>query len=286
VRVLLTGDRGRIGVAVRRRLEAADHEVVGFDAATGDDIRDPLAVAAAAAGTQVIIHLAGHPGDRSGTAEELMAVNLLGTYHVLRAAKAAGVARVVYASSGKAIGMLERPPKYLPVDDAHPGLPARPYGLSKWLSEEMCEAFTNDTGIATICLRPVRVLLDSEWSALAGEDELPPAPTQAAWHLCVYIDLEDTAAAFAAAVSCPPTGHVRALLCANDIGAERGSAELAAEHLPGVPWRDGRPYAPGSRQALIDCRVAHEVLGWRPTRGWDHRLAGDAVVGAARTPDA
>lgn len=281
MRVLLTGDRGRIGLAVRARLEAAGHEVTGFDAAAGDEIRDPAAVAAAAQHQNAIVHLAGQPDDRSGAPEEIMAVNLLGTYHVLRAARAAGVERVVYASSGKALGMLERAPCYLPVDDAHPGLPARAYGLSKWLSEEMCEAFTTDTGIATICLRPVRVLLEADWRELADTDELPPAPTQAAWHLCVFVDLDDTAAAFAAAVECPGPGHVRALICADDIAAERPSAELAAEHLPEVPWRDGHPYEPASRQALIDCRVAHEVLGWQPTRGWDHRLAaGRDMAGA------
>lgn len=275
MKVLLTGDRGRIGVAVRSQLESAGHEVAGFDAASGDEIRDASAVAAAASGAGAIVHLAGHPDDRSGTPEEVMAVNLLGTYHVLRAARAVGVERVVYASSGKALGMIERDPVYLPVDDAHPGLPSRPYGLSKWLAEEMCQAFTAETSISTVCLRPVRVLLESDWRSLAGVEELPPLPPErgpSAWHLCVFVDVEDTAAAFVAAVECPDPGHVRALLCAHDVGSVRSSAELAADHLPAVPWRDGEPWPSGSRRALIDCSVAREVLGWEPERGWGHRV--------------
>ncbi len=77
---------------------------------------------------------------------------------LLAAARQEGVGRVIHASSGKALGMLERDPRYLPIDDAHPGLPARPYGLAKWLSEEMCEAFTGAHGVETLCLRPVFVV--------------------------------------------------------------------------------------------------------------------------------
>jgi NAD(P)-dependent dehydrogenase (short-subunit alcohol dehydrogenase family) len=137
VRVLLTGDRGRIGVPARARLEAEGHEVPGFDASTGGDVLDLDAVRAATAGVDVVVHLAGLADDRAGPPQDVMAVNVVGTYHVLLAAEEAGVRRVVYASSGKALGLLERPPDYLPVDDAHRGLPTRPYGLSKWLAEQL-----------------------------------------------------------------------------------------------------------------------------------------------------
>ena len=69
-------------------------------------------------------------------------------------------------SSGKALGLLERDPDYLPVDDDHRGLPTLPYALSKWLAEEMCAAFTARTGIETLCLRPVQVF-DAESYAAA-----------------------------------------------------------------------------------------------------------------------
>src|SRR5262245_40307171 len=110
MRVLLTGDRGVLGTVLRSALDAAGHEVTCFDLATGDDVRDAAALRAAASGQEVIIHLAGLPGDREDHPDQVMAINLTGTWNVLLAARHAGVGRVVYASSGKALGMLERNP--------------------------------------------------------------------------------------------------------------------------------------------------------------------------------
>jgi UDP-glucose 4-epimerase len=267
MRILVTGDRGRLGLVLRSRLEAAGHAVDGFDLAAGDDILDPQAVVTAAEGCDAIVHLAGLPEDRGGEPAEFLSANVLGTYNVLQAARAAGVGRVVYASSGKALGMLERDPAYLPMDDAHPGLPSRPYGLSKWLAEELCEAFTNETGIATLCLRPVLVLDEHGWETFGAADELPEARS-GFWHLGVFVDNDDVADAFLLALTCPDPGHVRLLLCADEIASSRPTAELAAERLPNVPWRDGGPPPPDSRVALADCSAAKRVLGWSPRRGW------------------
>lgn len=267
MKVLLTGDRGRLGLAARASLEGAGHEVSGFDVDRGD-IRDAAAARAALAGADAVVHLAGLADDRAGAPEDVLTVNLLGTWNVLAGARAAGVSRVVYASSGKALGMLERDPDYLPVDDVHRGLPARPYGLSKWLAEEMCEVFTGATGIATICLRPVLVLDAAGYERLAGLPELPPPATAASWHLGAFVDVEDVAAAIVASIECSDPGHARLLLCADEVGSDRPSAELAADHLPSVPWRNGEPYEPGSRQALVDCAAAKQLLGWKPEHGW------------------
>jgi nucleoside-diphosphate-sugar epimerase len=248
-------------------LERAGHEVRGFDIEDGD-IRDGSAVHQAMAGCDAVVHLAGIAEDREGEAEAVMASNLLGTWNVLLAARAHGVGRVVFASSGKALGMLERDPAYLPVDDRHPGLPSRPYGLSKWLAEEMCEAFTRESLIPTICLRPVLVL-DAEWyERLAGVEELPRPSSATSWHLGVFVDVQDVAEAIVASLACADPGHARLLLCSHDVASTRPSAELAAEFLPHVPWRDGRPFEAGSRKALVDCSAAAELLGWRPSVGW------------------
>jgi len=280
VKILLTGDRGRIGGPTRAVLEAAGHDVRGFDAAAGDDVRDAQAVLAAAAGAEAIVHLAGLPDDLGAPPADVVAVNVLGTHHVLLAAEAVGAQRVVYASSGKALGMLEQPPEYLPIDDAYPAVPRRPYGLSKWLSERLCQAFTERTGIATICLRPVRVLDGEAWEALAGVDELPPA-REGSWHLGVFVDVDDVADAVVASLECPDPGHVRALLCAADVGSTRPTAELVAEHLPGVRRRDGAAYEPGSRQSLVDTSTARDVLGWTARRSWDNRNRREAALAVA-----
>lgn len=267
--IVVTGDQGRLGRDIVAALRALGHHVTGFDVACGQDILDPEAVTAAIAGSDVVVHLAAISDDRGGTPQEFLSINVIGTWNVLQAAKEAGAERVVYASSGKALGMLATAPSYLPVDDDHPGGAFRPYGMSKWMSEEMCEAFTRETGIATICLRPVLVLDDDRWPELGAGDELPPA-RGTAWHLAAFVDQRDAVDAFVRAVDCPDPGHVRLLLCAADVGSDRTALELAAEHFPGVAWRTGRPDL-DSRQALIDCTRAHSVLGWTPAVGWRDR---------------
>ncbi len=278
MKVLLTGDRGRLGTVARESLVGAGHEVSGFDVDRGD-ILDGAAVRSALAGMDAVVHLAGLADDRGGAPEEVLTVNLLGTWHVLAGARAEGVERVVHASSGKALGMLERDPDYLPVDDAHRGMPARVYGLSKWLAEEMCEVFTRDTGIATICLRPVLVLDRGGYERLAGLSELPPPATAASWHLGAFVDVEDVAAAIVGSVECPDQGHARLLLCADEVGAEHPSVELAAEHFPNVPWRDGERPDADSRKALIDCGAAKQLIGWSPKHGWRDRPGARVAAG-------
>jgi nucleoside-diphosphate-sugar epimerase len=122
MRILVTGHRGNVGVPVARHLEQLGHEVVGFDRADGGDLLDLNQVRQAASGCAAVVHLAALPHDTAGSPEQIMAVNVLGTWHVLLAAEDAGAERVVYFSSSQVFGTAEgeRQPDYFPVDDAHP----------------------------------------------------------------------------------------------------------------------------------------------------------------------
>jgi nucleoside-diphosphate-sugar epimerase len=57
-RVLVTGDRGAVGVPVAGYLRRRGYEVAGFDLADGADVLDPAAVRSAAIGCAAIVHLA------------------------------------------------------------------------------------------------------------------------------------------------------------------------------------------------------------------------------------
>lgn len=268
--LLLTGHLGRLGRAIAPRLAADGHRVRGFDLAEGGDIRDAAALARAAEGMDAIVHAAGLADDRNGAPAEVMAVDLAGAWNALLAAEAAGCKRVIHFSSGKALGMLERDPDYLPIDDDHRGLPGRAYGLAKWLSEEMCQAFTARTGIATLCLRPVAVFDAAGYArAIAAADA--PRPPGAPWHLGVHIDLRDVADATAAALACPSPGHIRLLLAAADIAATRPTLELVEKYLPHVPWRGGAEYRAEPWRSLVDIGRAERVLGWKPRHLWPGR---------------
>jgi nucleoside-diphosphate-sugar epimerase len=271
VRILVTGHRGHVGGPVSAHLKRLGHDVVGFDRTDGDDLLDAASVRRATAGCAAVVHAAGLPRDSAGSPEDIMAVNVLGTWHVLLAAEAAGVQRLVYFSSSQVFGLAhgERLPDYFPVDDAHPRRATRPYGLSKCLAEDLCAAFTARTGIASVALRPGWVLdpgmyerIEAQWRADPGSEWTP------AWDYGQFVDVRDVALAVQRALQVPLSGHHRVLLCAADIAATGPSLVMAARFAPSVPVRDTARFDREPLRALFDCSAAARVLGWQPQYGW------------------
>ena len=271
VRILITGHRGDVGAPVTQHLAGLGHEIVGFDRADGDDLLDLGQVERAAAGCAAIVHLGALAHDTAGPPEQIMAVNVLGTWHTLLAAEAAGAGRVIHFSSAQAFGIAEgeRVPDYFPVDDAHPRRAMRPYGLSKCLAEVLCAGHTARTGIPTVSLRPVHVwapdwyrLRESQWRAY------PRSEWEPFWEYGAFVDVRDVATAVELAVTVPLTGHHRALLCAADIAATRPSLDQAARITPDVTVHDRARYQADPWRALVDCSAAGKVLGWRPAYRW------------------
>src|ERR1700753_4089789 len=245
VRILITGHRGGVGAPVAEHLASLGHEIVGFDRADGADLLDLGQVERAAAGCAAIVHLGALAHDTAGPPEQIMAVNVLGTWHVLLAAEAAAVRRVVHFSSAQVFGTAEgeRQPDYFPVDDAHPRRAMRPYGLSKRLAEDLCAGHTARTGTPTVSLRPVHVWMpdwdgprEPRWRAA------PASEWEPFWEYGAFVDVRDVATAVELAVTVPLTGHHRALLCAADIAGTRPSLDLAARITPDVPVRDRGRY--------------------------------------------
>jgi len=274
MRVLVTGHRGRVGVPVAGYLRQRGHEVAGFDRADGADVLDLASVKRAAEGCAAVVHLAALAHDTAGRPEQIMAVNVLGTWHVLLAAEAAGVTRVIWFSSAQVFGIAEgeRLPDYFPVDDDHPRRAKRPYGLSKRLGEEMCEGFTERTGIATVCLRPVAVWDEAQYARVEDRWRARPrSEWEPFWEYGAFVDVRDVAAAVDLALTVPVHGHHRVLLCAADIAATGPSLELAARLAPQVPVTDPARYRAEPRAALVDCRAAAAALGWRPAYRWSGR---------------
>jgi UDP-glucose 4-epimerase len=203
-----------------------------------------------------------------------MAVNVLGTWHVLLAAAAAGATRVIHFSSAQALGIAEgeRQPDYFPVDDKHPRRAVRPYGLSKRLAEDLCEAFSARTGIATLSLRPVTVWGPGTYARVEQQRRTEPrSEWDPFWEFGAFVDVRDVVAAVELALEAPLLGHHRALLCATDISASAPSLELAGQLAPDVPIRDRTRYTADPWRALFDCSVAEAVLGWRPRHLWSER---------------
>ena len=276
MRVLLTGNRGRIGAVLQGQLEEAGHTVVGYDRADGHDILDGDALRAAAVGCDAVIHTAALLGRPGESGDAIMAAGVMGTWHALMAAQEAGASRVVNFSSVNAMGMFlgHGAPFYLPIDDDHPPRPVSPYGVSKRLGEDMCRYFTATTGIATICLRPPGVWFPDRYAEITARWEADEtAQWTPFWEYGAFCDVRDVAAAAVLALTCPDPGQVTLNLCADDIAATRPSREMAALRHPDVPWRGGPEFDADPYRALLDNGRAKQVLGWQPAISWRGQMA-------------
>lgn len=157
--VLLTGAAGRVATALRPglrdrwRLRLLDRRPPadvkeGVEEVVIADIRDLDATHAAAQGCAAVVHLAGIPTDAPH--EDLLDVNMRGTYNVLEAATAAACRRFVFASTNHVTG-------YYPTGTTvTPEMPVRPdglYGASKVYGEALCRLYHDEVGLGVAVLR-------------------------------------------------------------------------------------------------------------------------------------
>jgi nucleoside-diphosphate-sugar epimerase len=116
------------------------------------DIRDPAAVGRFMrdARDATAFHLAGliHPR----RVRELYEINHDGTRHVLAAAAAAGVRRVVATSSNSPAGVSRRPEDVF--DESSPYRPYLAYGASKKLMEDRLNEAHREGAVETVIVRP------------------------------------------------------------------------------------------------------------------------------------
>ncbi|TYL51605.1 NAD-dependent epimerase/dehydratase family protein [Nocardioides sp. BGMRC 2183] len=115
------------------------------------DLRDPAVVAEAVGGQDVVVHLAADTRvmDSIENPAHNFENNVLGTFNLLQAARAAGVRRIVAASTGGAILGDVQPP----VHEAMAPQPTSPYGASKLMLEGYLSAFSSSYGLSGCALR-------------------------------------------------------------------------------------------------------------------------------------
>jgi uronate dehydrogenase len=190
---VLTGAAGRIGTSVRPsiaarvgRLRLVDRVPVtpenkGEESFVAD-LGDRAAANDVIAGADGVVHLGGISDE--APFDDLCAVNILGTFNVVEAARLAGVDRFVYASSNRVTG-------FYPVSTVvGPDLPTRPdslYAVSKVAGEALGSLYADKFDLSFVSVR------------IASFEEVPLERR----HLSTWLSPRDCASALLAAMRAP-----------------------------------------------------------------------------------
>ncbi len=298
-RIVVTGGAGRLGRSVVAGLAGAGHEVLSLDRAVSAapelaaaeqaalDLTDAAATRAVLeeARADAVVHLAAIAVPFSAPEDVILRTNVQLAMSVLGGAVAAGVPRVVAASSptvlgyGAPAGWL---PDRLPLDEDVPPRPWNAYALSKHLVEQSVGMLRRQTGDATrfAAFRPCYVIAPEEWDGAPTQQghtvqERLDDPALSAPALFNYVDARD-AAAFVGTLldglGDIPNGEVF-FVGAADALARDPLADLLPHFLPGT-----EQLAAGltGTASAFSCAKAERLLGWRPRHDWRTELAASA----------
>jgi len=291
-RVLVTGGAGFVGVNLAPVLahlgyatrcydnfstgRRDDADSAGYDEIVEGDVLDPSALIEATSGCTHLVHLAAQSGVPASVEDPVTdcEINVTGTLHALLAARDAGVAGFVFASSNAPLGEITPP--------AHEGLvprPTSPYGASKLAGEAYCSAFAGSYNLPTVALRFSNVYGPYSYHkgsvvaafckrALAGE---PLIVYGDGTQTRDFVFVEDLCRGIAAAVADGGKGVVAHL----GSGTETTVLEVArqvSDRFGGVPV-EHRPSRVGDvAHSTADISGARERFGFAPRVGLDEGL--------------
>ncbi len=175
MRAVVTGAAGFIGSTLTDSLLADGYDVLGIDAFVDyypravkernlaaarenprfqlvDGFLQDIDLASLLTGADLVFHLAAQAGVRASWGREFALytnLNVLGTQQLLEAAVAAGVPRLVYASSSSVYG--DAPT--LPLREEAACHPLSPYGVTKLAAEHLCHLYGHNLGLPVVSLR-------------------------------------------------------------------------------------------------------------------------------------
>ena len=301
--VLVTGGAGYIGSHTVRVLRSLDERVVVIDTLERGtiealhgapfeqgDIADEEFVARVISEHSVteIVHFAAYKS--AGESMEHPGLywqnNVQGTVHLMQAAVASGVQRVVFSSSAAVYGN----PASVPVDETAPLAPENVYAETKAVMENVIDWYGRTHGVSWVALRYFNAAgaaidgsLGEDWNLTSNLIPLvmraalgagPPVrifgsdyPTHDGTGVRDYVHVEDLATAHVAALD-----HLRrnGKSLRLNLGTGLGSSVLEVLrtteriHEAPVPYQivERRPGDPA--EVFADPSLAVKVLGWRP----------------------
>lgn len=240
VAVLVTGSSGRVGRAVVAELLRRGHAVRGFDIVPTPSLEDGrignlsdrAALDAAMKGIDCVIHLAATPDD-DDFFQRLLPDNIAGLYHVMEAARTAGVRRIILASSMQ-VNWWQQMTGPFPITTADPPSPKAWYAATKMFMEAAGRTYAEMHGMSVIVARLGWCPRDAAQVAEIAASEL---------FRDIYLSPGDAGRFFACAVEAPDTvRHAVVYATSKALLAKR--CDLTSAHAllgfePGECWPTG-----------------------------------------------
>lgn len=297
--ILVTGAAGYVGAPAVSRLLSAGHTVRALDSlAFGGasllsaypsgrftlmrgDIRDARAVDRAVTGADVVVHLAGIVGDPACAAQPALAreVNVDATALLHRAARRAGVTRLVFASSCSVYGHSNQT-----CDEQAPLRPLSLYAETKAESEKELLAASGSGPMMCTVLRfatlyglAPRMRFDLVANIFARDAQIRRRVTvhaPEAWRPLVHV--ADVAAAVAAVVDAPDgqvAGEVFNVASESANHTLLDVARAAVRACGGGAEIDIRPVAGDARDYRATGGKLTSATGWTPARSLDEGIS-------------
>jgi len=219
---------------------------------------------------EVVFHLAAQPRIQPSIKDPKSShdANLTGTFHVLLAAKEAGVKKFIYSASSSAYGLQKKMPLR---EDMIPS-PLNPYAMQKYMGEKYCQLFNYLYDLPVVCLRYFNVY---------G----PRQTCEGAYATVIGIFLRQKKAG--QPMTLVPDGkqrrdftHVRDIVSANllamnshkvgkgevmNIGSGENFSVAEVAKMIGGKTKIITPRKGEARVTLADISLAKKLLGWKPT---------------------
>ncbi len=258
------------------------------------DVTDYGDVVNALTGADAVIHMAAIAAPNHMPEHQLFRINMLSNWNVLEACEVHGIKRVVMASSINALGAgwgeHKYPPLYFPVDETHPTRVEDAYSQSKWLGEQMAEAFVRRRGPSAGSGRHLQIAnmrFHALWDPASAERHVKQGGTKVtggrtAMGMWSWTGRHDAARACRFAIERDYEGAEAFFINGSDTSLDIPTEEVIRREYPGVPIRSPLP---GFASAL-DISKAKRILGWEPQESWrDGALKMPEPTSGARSPD-
>jgi UDP-glucose 4-epimerase len=317
VKILVTGGAGYIGSVVANDLVAAGHQVVvlddlshGFAESVPDGVEfhqmalhDVAEVLTPSAGFEGVLHFAGliEVADSVARPDVYWHVNVVGTMALLAAARAAGVPRLIFSSTGSmydgiTAAQLNGSGK---LDEDAPVRPNNPYAATKLAVDLMLAGECAAHGLGATSLRyfnasgatggrgerhdPESHLIPIVLQVAAGRrGELAlygdDYPTKDGTCVRDYIHVADLSTAHLLALDAITPGTHEIYNLGNGDGYSNLQVVEAAREVTGQPIPVKlAPRRPGDAATTVaSSDKARRVLGWQPVRLDLHEIIADA----------